>query len=717
MGDLKVAAFATLNTFRAIAGKRDDDTIIQYRKGDSLPFWEIDKKDRIYAPVKFWVTRNKEANNQTRAAFKQAVLDLFGVEQLDDERIPREVRDVLKADDYDGAGHPLSARRIRAVVNAITATDAYAQLCANFEDCFSLVKVDGDATHEKTCVEVKNSMTDFLQKISQRPDALKTAISMIVGEDSEAQKVFEEAFGRMAAEIKRCIEATADKRLMYIGPGMQQYLEFSAKDNFIQAIDDYCSAEKNGIKYHLPAKFDEGKREEMFALMDKIFARVKLRQSAIDHLDSLAVSSAAGPIEKFEKSDRFEEVEKRSQKANAIASERAKAVGTLVEMTDEQTARYDKYRDIFAAAMVENPNNKLASEFEETQLSDTYAILARIATGKKLPANVIEKNSGYKCANNLDVDRILDFGKGREEKVVELFARLPPEVVCYALSNPDMKEKLFAGDKPITRESIVDVLFPDDANKRAKLLKYTGREFRRKVGKALEEALLARLIKNGVPPAVAANSQLVLFGNGSIFVAPDVAPKFFVSTEDGAHVTKGDLKGKVSLYNVESLKSQGWHEVKRLLAFDIARGKAKGCDHATVEIGDKKFNFGTVAAIPEGDEQDKASEQMADEVIEELKKFCGDGNELQGMALGMGLTQISAMFERQLGMPGGEHAPATFKLTRDPETGCVRLEKKINLPIGDERKLSYSFDVNQDGTSELATFDFFRQKAKADEGK
>lgn len=62
----------------------------------------------------FRSARNQRANNDVRQLFKQAIIDMFGGAEL----IPKSVRDVMKAEDYN-KGKPLTARRIMAVKAAI----------------------------------------------------------------------------------------------------------------------------------------------------------------------------------------------------------------------------------------------------------------------------------------------------------------------------------------------------------------------------------------------------------------------------------------------------------------------------------------------------------------------------------------------------------------------------------------------------------------------
>lgn len=58
---------------------------------------------------------NVASNNQIRSLFKNTVENLFG----GPNNVPESVKAVMKMRDYDGKGHPLTARRINAVVGAI----------------------------------------------------------------------------------------------------------------------------------------------------------------------------------------------------------------------------------------------------------------------------------------------------------------------------------------------------------------------------------------------------------------------------------------------------------------------------------------------------------------------------------------------------------------------------------------------------------------------
>lgn len=60
---------------------------------------------------------SRAVNNDVRSLFKETVLAVCGVRRLED--LPPSVLAVMKKDDYDGKGHPLTVRRITAVTDAI----------------------------------------------------------------------------------------------------------------------------------------------------------------------------------------------------------------------------------------------------------------------------------------------------------------------------------------------------------------------------------------------------------------------------------------------------------------------------------------------------------------------------------------------------------------------------------------------------------------------
>ena len=100
-----------------------EDAVMHLTNGDELKC-SFSRADAPKSLTHFMFTRTDEQvrlNNDTRALFKQAVIDAFG-NTIDD--VPKKVRDAMKLDKFDGTGRPLTMRRILAVRRAIAAETA-----------------------------------------------------------------------------------------------------------------------------------------------------------------------------------------------------------------------------------------------------------------------------------------------------------------------------------------------------------------------------------------------------------------------------------------------------------------------------------------------------------------------------------------------------------------------------------------------------------------
>ena len=60
---------------------------------------------------------SRSVNNEVRELFLKTILGVCGVKDV--EQLPQSVQDVLKIEDFDGKGRPLTARRIKAVTKAV----------------------------------------------------------------------------------------------------------------------------------------------------------------------------------------------------------------------------------------------------------------------------------------------------------------------------------------------------------------------------------------------------------------------------------------------------------------------------------------------------------------------------------------------------------------------------------------------------------------------
>ena len=102
-----------LKTSRTASG---GDSVVRLQDGDAFTcnYSTADAPRGLFNPASRSQTQ-KDLNNETRAVFKQAVIDIFGTSIND---VPENVRSAMKLSDYN-CGKPLTARRIIAVNKAI----------------------------------------------------------------------------------------------------------------------------------------------------------------------------------------------------------------------------------------------------------------------------------------------------------------------------------------------------------------------------------------------------------------------------------------------------------------------------------------------------------------------------------------------------------------------------------------------------------------------
>ena len=87
-------------------------TVVRLQDGDAFTcnYSTADAPRGLFNPASRSQTQ-KNLNNETRAVFKQAVIDIFGTSIND---VPKNVRSAMNLSDYN-CGKPLTARRIIAV--------------------------------------------------------------------------------------------------------------------------------------------------------------------------------------------------------------------------------------------------------------------------------------------------------------------------------------------------------------------------------------------------------------------------------------------------------------------------------------------------------------------------------------------------------------------------------------------------------------------------
>lgn len=95
-----------------------EDVVIHLQDGKEL-VCNYSQTDAPRSLSHFLFLRNdseKRLNDDTRAVFKQAVIDIFG-KSIND--VPQSVQDAMELNNFDNSGRPLTARRILAVHTAI----------------------------------------------------------------------------------------------------------------------------------------------------------------------------------------------------------------------------------------------------------------------------------------------------------------------------------------------------------------------------------------------------------------------------------------------------------------------------------------------------------------------------------------------------------------------------------------------------------------------
>ena len=96
------------------------DVVIHLQNGEELAC-NYSQTDAPRSMKHFLFLRSggeKRLNDETRAVFKQAVIDIFGTSIND---VPKSVQDAMELKNFNNSGHPLTARRILAVHTAIQA--------------------------------------------------------------------------------------------------------------------------------------------------------------------------------------------------------------------------------------------------------------------------------------------------------------------------------------------------------------------------------------------------------------------------------------------------------------------------------------------------------------------------------------------------------------------------------------------------------------------
>ena len=113
------AAFDYAQQIKNDPAARGGDSVVHLQDGNTLTcnYSKADAPKSLFHHAERSQDK-KELNNATRDLFKQAVIDIFGTSIND---VPKSVRSAMELGKFDGAGRPLTARRILAVNKAIEA--------------------------------------------------------------------------------------------------------------------------------------------------------------------------------------------------------------------------------------------------------------------------------------------------------------------------------------------------------------------------------------------------------------------------------------------------------------------------------------------------------------------------------------------------------------------------------------------------------------------
>ena len=169
------------------AGQRNQDTIVRLEgPGQGLPGPNgeprviLAKQGDGYGHV--WRNDDSKAiNNNVRDLFLRSILAVCGVARID--QLPENVQAVMKADDYRG-GHPLTARRITAVKNAIDAS------------------IQAEANTAKSMIEAQLARTMSAVPAATRSQKAQQLVELAKGDVDLLYMLADDRHNRLAANIQ-----------------------------------------------------------------------------------------------------------------------------------------------------------------------------------------------------------------------------------------------------------------------------------------------------------------------------------------------------------------------------------------------------------------------------------------------------------------------------------------------------------------------------------
>lgn len=316
----QINAYNRLNDFMDFAQASENGDVIAKFNGQTgkVTTAEGDRIKGLFT----WTApgRDVDANNATRNAFKSSLLALFGKTSID--QLPPSVKNVLKAGDYDNSGKPLSARRISAVMTAVketsdyTATETYAKL-TNFTEKTLAVSPDvrsGDADVGILKANLKEYADNVVLK-----GGLKGVIIDIAGPQANVTRMVKAAmsftlgigtaFTNGGAFIFSTGEKT-DQRLAGYDHVLSKATRVENEDSrsISAAVDTHLRACKDTICEQfaadnpgLKATDRDAVLQKVFAELDKIADRIKIRMAGLMNLDRLPGNTILQKIVDFER--------------------------------------------------------------------------------------------------------------------------------------------------------------------------------------------------------------------------------------------------------------------------------------------------------------------------------------------------------------------------------------------------------------------------------
>ena len=203
-----------------------------------------------------------EENNAVRNAFLKSVSDVYGGE----DHIPESVKVAMKASDFDGKGHPLTARRIRATMDAIRMDIDHKKIADVVESQEWLFGGDYVIDLKQTRPDLVNVLVQYSESLANDMlDVMKTTIlpdiekgkapsvakmrrfleTMVEGEKTETRKLLDGHDRNInTAEIISCCWNTAFNKVLVRNEALMKFFFCDSKAaaeatrNMDQALED-----------------------------------------------------------------------------------------------------------------------------------------------------------------------------------------------------------------------------------------------------------------------------------------------------------------------------------------------------------------------------------------------------------------------------------------------------------------------------------------------